>query len=821
MSVKLIANPAEIHRALSLLCADGEVYELRSLNTTKATVSGYYNDFGALARDATACSDRREAPGVYFTANPVRPELLARAHNRLEGYAKHTAGDADITRRCWLPLDFDPVRPAGISATDVEHRAALTHALEVREFLQAREWPQPILIDSGNGSYLLYRIDLPNDDRARDLLKRILEALAAWFDGSRVSIDKTMFNAGRIIRIPGTVNRKGDSLPERPHRLARIIEGPEKPEVVTREQLEELAARAPEPERPRSNGARPGTTSFNLDSFVAQHGIPVKRIDPYKDGRRLILDACVFDASHSGTSAAIIEGANGSLGYSCLHNGCADRHWADVRERFEPGYRERFPGAAGQSENQRLIAELAALDPIVQAQRRKIVAKQMGVPVKAIDEAIKQYRAQQNQSRSEPLTPPPPEPWPDPVAGEALLNEIVATLNRFLALPPGAADAIALWIMFAHCFEVAEVSPRLFFKSPTKRCGKSTAMEVVAQLVPCPLATSNITPSALFRAIDASNRVTLFIDEADAAFKNGGNEDLRALLNAGHTPDKAFVLRSVPVGEKEWAARKFSVWCPIAIAAIGNLPDTIEDRSIINRMRRRHRSEKIEPARRRTLKSLAPIAQEAARWAKDNIEALRDARPAVPAPLDDRAADGWELLIAIADRAGGEWPARARNAALALSAPSEPDNETLSVELLRDIEGIFESRAVERIGSSDLVEALVSLDSRPWGEFRHGRPLTGASLARMLKTFEVYKRERAGGSAYQLSEFRDAFDRYLGPCPLPQGATVPQTLGGVGRNDDPERPPAGTLRGEQTPTESQTSGTMALQNGGMGDREEF
>ncbi len=346
-------------------------------------------------------------------------------------------------------------------------------------------------------------------------------------------------------------------------------------------------------------------------------------------------------------------------------------------------------------------------------------------------------------------------------------------------------------------------------------------MQVLAQLVPSALSAASITPSALFRTIDASKNLTLFIDEADTLFKNGGHEELRGLLNAGHTPDQAFVIRAVPAGEKEWTPRKFSVWCPIVIAAIGNLPDTIEDRSIIIPMRRRHRGEHIEPARRRTLKSLAPLAQKCARWAADNIEALRDARPMMPNALDDRAADGWELLIAIADRAGGESPARARSAALALSAPGERDNETLSVELLRDIQSIFETRNTKRIVSTEMVDALVKLDSRPWAEYRRGRPLTTAALARALRHFDIYKRENADGSFYQLSDFQDALDRYTAPYHPVESANVPQPLGRVGRNGVPEAPLNGTLKSAEALTESKAGGTMAPKKGGRGGREEF
>lgn len=351
MSAELAANQAEIQRARALLCAAGEVCELRALNTTRATVSGYYNDFEALARDAAGCSDMLKAPGVYLTLNPVRPELLARANNRLEGYAKHTTSDANIIRRCWLPLDFDPGRPAGISATDVEHVAALAKAQQVRDFLREHGWPDPLFIDSGNGAYLLFRMELPVDDASRDLLKGVLDALAMQFNDEHVAIDRTMFNAARIIRLPGTVNRKGDPLPDRPHRLVRIIEVPDAPAVVARELLEALAGSEPASERPQSK-AKVGKTGarFNLDDFLQRHNINIKRIDPYQGGRRIILEACVFDPDHNtGTSVAIIEGPDGKLGYACQHEGCADKHWSDVRELFEPGYRERKADAAHSS----------------------------------------------------------------------------------------------------------------------------------------------------------------------------------------------------------------------------------------------------------------------------------------------------------------------------------------------------------------------------------------------------------------------------------------------------------------------------------------
>jgi hypothetical protein len=192
------ADLSEIRRALRLLCKPSEVYELRALGSSKGTVSGYFDDLEKLARCSAECSDQLSAGGIYITLNPVNRDLLARASNRLVGYAKHTTSDADIVARRWLPLDFDPVRPAGISSTDAEHNAALERAITARETLAGLGWTAPNFGDSGNGAHLLYRIDLPNDDASRELLRRVLASLDCLLSDEAVAVDKTTFNAARI-----------------------------------------------------------------------------------------------------------------------------------------------------------------------------------------------------------------------------------------------------------------------------------------------------------------------------------------------------------------------------------------------------------------------------------------------------------------------------------------------------------------------------------------------------------------------------------------------------------------------------------------------
>jgi hypothetical protein len=216
------ADTAEIVRALELLLTPDSVAELRCPRAKKGTGSGYYDDLAAMASKAAALSGT--VPGVYVTLNPVQPELLARRVNRFEFWAKDTTADENIGSRRWLPLDFDPVRPAGISSTDAEHEAALMRARECRADLTARGWPLPILGDSGNGGHLLYRIDLPNDKESLSLITRTLQAIAQKFTDKTVTVDTGVSNAARIWKVYGTLACKGDSTAERPHRYARLLE---------------------------------------------------------------------------------------------------------------------------------------------------------------------------------------------------------------------------------------------------------------------------------------------------------------------------------------------------------------------------------------------------------------------------------------------------------------------------------------------------------------------------------------------------------------------------------------------------------------------
>jgi hypothetical protein len=223
-------DKTRILAALERLAVPGQIVELRLLQVQlkgrqgSVTMSGYFDSAQALAGSAEEYAD--SATGAYITLNPVIPALLSRATNRIRtvGRDERLTSDADIVERRWLPIDLDPVRPSGISATDEEHDAAIERAYSIRQALSEDGWPKPIIADSGNGAHLLYRVDCPTDDD--NLIKNCLLALAFRFDDEVVKIDRKVFNPSRIWKLYGTVSHKGDYSPARPHRLAKIIEVP-------------------------------------------------------------------------------------------------------------------------------------------------------------------------------------------------------------------------------------------------------------------------------------------------------------------------------------------------------------------------------------------------------------------------------------------------------------------------------------------------------------------------------------------------------------------------------------------------------------------
>jgi hypothetical protein len=256
-----------------------------------------------------------------------------------------------------------------------------------------------------------------------------------------------------------------------------------------------------------------------------------------------------------------------------------------------------------------------------------------------------------------------------------------------------------------HVFTFTEphdVSPHLVLKSAQKRCGKSRLVNVVERLVRRPLSTSAITAAALLRLIEMQ-APTLLLDELDALMKKNPEmaEALRGIMNSSFERAGARCIMNVPVQGGGYEPREFSTWAPLLLAGIGNLPDTVRDRSIEIEMVRKRRDETVRRLRRRRRdgEDLNVLARKSARLINDNVEKLQSAAPSIPRGLSDRAADAWEPLFAIAELAGGEWPQRARRAALLLSGEQAVDDENIDTQLLSDIRDLFTTE---------------QMPSRPW-----------------------------------------------------------------------------------------------------------
>jgi putative DNA primase/helicase len=410
------------------------------------------------------------------------------------------------------------------------------------------------------------------------------------------------------------------------------------------------------------------------------------------------------------------------------------------------------------------ISRLAGLGELEYEGERKKVAKLLNFRAPALDHLVTAERdhVDDGNRQGRALSLPEPEPWPEPVNGADVLSSASTIVRQYVVMSDGAADTAALWVMHTYLLDVFGISPRLAITSPEKGCGKTTLLDVLAHLVMRPLSTSNATTAAIFRVVEMQ-QPTLLIDEADTFLMENG--ELRGILNSGHRKG-GFVLRTV--GE-DLEPRSFSTYSACAIALIGKLPDTLTDRSVPIDLRRRRPDEHIKTFRFDRTAPLDQIARQVIRWARDNADRIRGADPDMPAGVFNRAADNWRALLAIADAAGGEWPARARRAVQSAGTATGDHEQSARATLLADIRTIFADRGLDRLASADLVEGLVAIEGRPWAEWKAGQPITPSGLARQLVRFEIKPETIRTGDrtpkGYRLTQFEDAFARYLPATP--------------------------------------------------------
>jgi hypothetical protein len=356
--------------------------------------------------------------------------------------------------------------------------------------------------------------------------------------------------------------------------------------------------------------------------------------------------------------------------------------------------------------------------------------------------------------------------------GAALLGDLHGALARYVVLPsPEAADAIVLWIAVTHAAPAWNCAPRLDVTSPVKRCGKSRLLDIIEATCHDPLLTVNISPAALVRSI-GDDPPTLLLDEADTVFgpKSADNhEDLRGILNAGHSRNRPYIRWDV--------ANRAPEHCPTfamaALAGIGSLPDTITDRAVVVAMRRRAPGEQVD--RYRDRRDGAPLKRLGVRlgtWIRAHLDELRDAEPDMP--IEDRAADTWEPLIAVADLAGSDWPARARKAARVLTAEDDTDT-TLGARLLADLRDVFGD--ADAMHGETILNALHKISEAPWGDY-YGRPMNARDVAKLLKPYGVasvdVKIDGTNKKGYRRDHLHDPWTRYLPPV----GGSPPPPVGG-------------------------------------------
>ena len=388
----------------------------------------------------------------------------------------------------------------------------------------------------------------------------------------------------------------------------------------------------------------------------------------------------------------------------------------------------------------------------------------MGFRPAVLDAVVKTARgtvADDTPGQGRPLFLPEPEPCDDLVDGCDLLDALTASLHRYVVLPKNEARAIALWVLHAYAFTAFTCTPRLAITSPEKRCGKTTLMDVLARLLPRVLSVAGISAAAIFRTVELV-RPVLLIDEADTFLQQ--NDELRGVLNSGHRKG-GNVVRLVGDGHEP---RQFSTHTPVAIAMIGKMPGTLADRSIPIRLQRRRSDEAVQSFRCDRAGDLDQLSSMAARWVADNEARIQEADPDMDG-LFNRDADNWRPLLAIADVAGGPWPAWARAAAWGLVSSGAADEESTGTMLLADIQAVFEARNCDRISSEELVEQLHRCEDRPWSEFsKSGKPISKAQLARLLGKYRISPgtirlEDGRTPKGYQRKDFKHAFERYVEP----------------------------------------------------------
>ena len=334
-------DKSEIYKWWHVFKRDNELVEIRFLGNNK-TASGYYKNIENLVRDV----ERMDAEGkfqIYFTLNCIEDSCYGREQcEKVVWKPKNTTTDNDIKGRYWILIDLDPKRPAGTSSSNDEYEKAHIKAVEVYRYIMDMGFYEPVVCSSGNGWHLLLPCKIGISTDTNDVVNKFLKVLSMLFSDDSIDIDVKVGNPARICKLYGTMAKKGTNIPERPHRMARIVKTPEEIKPNNIEYFKKVAELFPEREQPSvNNNWKPQDSNFDLDEFIAKHNIPVTRKVEVADGTRYYLEHCLFNPEHKGKDAILFKHNNGAVAYYCYHNSCQGNDWRKVREMYEPDAYQR------------------------------------------------------------------------------------------------------------------------------------------------------------------------------------------------------------------------------------------------------------------------------------------------------------------------------------------------------------------------------------------------------------------------------------------------------------------------------------------------
>jgi putative DNA primase/helicase len=421
------------------------------------------------------------------------------------------------------------------------------------------------------------------------------------------------------------------------------------------------------------------------------------------------------------------------------------------------------------------VARLAKLSLGAYELERRKVAERLKIRAAKLDMLVARARGDSGTSEDLPgqaVAFPEDVPWPEEVELSDILDALCEALEKLMIMTDDQRLVFSLWVVFTHCLDSFDHSPRLEIKSAVMRSGKTKLVRVARHVVAKALLAVSISAAALFRVIEEV-QPTVLMDEADT-YITADARDIRGIINGGFDKSDAVAVRVE--GQEQRKTRAYSIWCAMCIARIGNSAATIEDRCVSIVLERKLPGEKVERLGKAWIAKLQEIRRQLVRWTRDHADEVRGVDPAIPDKLNDRAADGWRPILALAEMAGQTVAEQARNAALSLSAENETETQPAEIQALADIYGwltLKENETKEQVSSGTLATYLAGLEGGRWVEYgRKQEPITKHQLTRLLKRIKVISTSIWEGTpprsakGYSRDALLRAANRYLSPSQL-------------------------------------------------------